>query len=185
MEEPLNRLKGGLETLHELSIGSSSVPKEAVGFIADSLEGPISWIDRLFWEVYRRQPVVRPAEEVQGLSSVGDLRSVAEEEDKAKDNPPLNPATRERLVALLNEITDMNIALGRLIKSGDLQDYPLALKELSRAMDSRLAITFSILCTGKEEDQGLQERMRTPSGSELKREGRQVGGRPIGVDHLG
>ena len=56
MEEPLMRLKAGRETLVELSIGGGTIPREVVGFMADSLVGPVSWIDRLFYEAYRKEP---------------------------------------------------------------------------------------------------------------------------------
>ena len=59
MEEPLRQIKAGRETLIELSIGDGTVPKEVLDFMADSLAEPIAWIDRLFWEAYRREP---PAE---------------------------------------------------------------------------------------------------------------------------
>lgn len=56
MEEPLMRLKAGRETLVELSIGGGTIPREVVGFMADSLVGPVAWIDRLFYEAYRKEP---------------------------------------------------------------------------------------------------------------------------------
>jgi hypothetical protein len=120
MEEPLRLLKSGLETLHELSIGSDPIPKEVIGFMADTLTSPIAWIDRLFSEAYRRQPVVRPAEEVQGECEVRDLRPA----DEVEDAPPLDPTTRERLQVLLNEAIDMNVALRRLLSTGDISFQP-------------------------------------------------------------
>ena len=73
------------------------------------------------------------------------------EEVKANDSPPLNPAARERLGALLDEITDMNIALGRLFDADSADDIPAALQELRRAMDTRLAKAMNIVAHGNEE----------------------------------
>ena len=58
MEEPLRQIKAGRETLIELSMGDSPIPREVVEFMADSLSEPVSWIDRLWREVYADGPTV-------------------------------------------------------------------------------------------------------------------------------
>ena len=57
MEEPLRQIKAGRETLIELCIGDGTVPKEVLDFMANSLAEPVAWIDRLFQEAYRREPL--------------------------------------------------------------------------------------------------------------------------------
>ena len=68
-----------------------------------------------------------------------------------KTYPPLDEAARERLWTLLDELTDMNIALERLISVDNSSDFPAAHHELRRAMDHRLTLAINLVAIGDEE----------------------------------
>ncbi len=56
----------------------------------------------------------------------------------------LKPETVKRLNELLNGITDMNLALSHLFRSGEAASCPMALEELSRAIDIRLSEVWEL-----------------------------------------
>ncbi len=76
----------------------------------------------------------------------------SEKEAVSADARPLDPAAVERLDTLLDEMADMSVALGRLLKEDSNEECPAALIELHGAMDSRLARAIGLVTTGKEED---------------------------------
>ncbi len=57
----------------------------------------------------------------------------------------------ERLDDLVCEAADLNVALGRLFETDNLDDCPAAFKELHDAMDRRLARAIDLLATGDVE----------------------------------
>ena len=57
----------------------------------------------------------------------------------------------ERLDDLVCEAADLNVALGRLFETDDLDDCLAAFKELHDAMDRRLARAIDLLATGDVE----------------------------------
>ena len=69
-----------------------------------------------------------------------------------EDRPQLDRAALGRLDDLLDEISDMHIALGKLLKAGDNEDCPAALIALHDTLDRRLARAIELVATGKEEE---------------------------------
>ena len=77
----------------------------------------------------------------------------SEKEAVSEDARPLDPAAVKRLATLLNEITNMHIAVVRLLKVRDSDDYsPAPLIELHDAMDCRLARAIDLVAGGDWED---------------------------------
>ena len=76
----------------------------------------------------------------------------SEKEAVSEDARPLDPAAVKRLGTLLDEMADMSVALGRLLKEDSNEECPAALIELHGAMDSRLARAIGLVAIGKEED---------------------------------
>ena len=56
----------------------------------------------------------------------------------------LKPETVKQLTKLLNEVTDMNVALGHLIRSDDKNSCQAALEHLQYAIDVRLASAWEL-----------------------------------------
>jgi hypothetical protein len=67
------------------------------------------------------------------------------------DSATLDPALRERLGTLLDEITDMHVALNNLVDCDERDACVAAIQELHRAMDSRLCGAMNIVANGNEE----------------------------------
>ena len=66
----------------------------------------------------------------------------------------LKPETVERLNKLFNEVTDMNVALGHLIRSDDRNSCQAALEHLQHAIDVRLAEVWELWPEFKEAVKG-------------------------------
>ncbi len=76
---------------------------------------------------------------------------MSEKEAVSEDARTLDPAAVERLDTLLDEMADMSVALGRLLKEDSNEDCPAAFIELHRALDSRLARAIDLVAGGDGE----------------------------------
>ncbi len=75
----------------------------------------------------------------------------SEKEAVSEDARPLDKAAVKRLDTLLDEMADMNVALGRLLKEDSNEECPAALIELHGAMDCRLARAIDLVAGGDGE----------------------------------
>ncbi len=75
----------------------------------------------------------------------------SEKEAVSEDARALDKAAVKRLDTLLDEMADMSVALGRLLKEDSTEECPAALIELHRALDSRLARAIDLVNGGDGE----------------------------------
>ena len=66
----------------------------------------------------------------------------------------LKPETVNRLNELFNEVTDMNVALGHLLKLDEVKEFPTALGIIQHAIDVRLAEVWELWPEFKEAVKG-------------------------------
>ena len=81
----------------------------------------------------------------------GRAGAVRSAQDAGQEAVGLSPATVERLDKLLDETADMSVALGRLLDADRLDDCPIAMQELRKAMDRRLAEAIDLVSCGTGE----------------------------------